>query len=133
MTDQHRHYPRILAPALTALCLALPASASAVPQIERTTDPPSAAYAPKIGDTPADFGAPAASKAGDTPADFPGMPGTPSAPATSGSAPPLAEASSSGGFDWASAAIGAGGAGLLVVLSLGGVTLASHGRLRVTR
>jgi hypothetical protein len=131
MTDQHRHHPRVLAPALAALCLALPASATAIPQIERATDPPSPAFAPKIGDTPADFGAPAspAPKNGDTPADYPGMPGTPSAPATSASAPPLAEASSSDGFDWASAAIGAGGAGLLVVLSLGGVTLASHGRL----
>jgi hypothetical protein len=37
------------------------------------------------------------------------------------------------GFDWTSAAIGAGGAGLLLVVSLGGATYASRVRIRAAR
>jgi hypothetical protein len=37
------------------------------------------------------------------------------------------------GFDWTSAAIGAGGAGLLLVVSLGGATYASRIRIRAAR
>jgi hypothetical protein len=37
------------------------------------------------------------------------------------------------GFDWTSAAIGAGGAGLLVIVSLGGASAASHMRMRTVR
>ena len=36
------------------------------------------------------------------------------------------------GFDWGAAAIGAGGAGMLVLLSLGGAAHVSRGRARVT-
>jgi hypothetical protein len=35
------------------------------------------------------------------------------------------------GIDWGSAAIGAGGAGMLLLLAAGGATYASHGRRRV--
>ncbi len=66
-------------------------------------------------------------KAGDTPADYPGMPGSPVVVAEPDSAP---EAS---GFDWTSAAIGAAGAGLLVVVSLGGASAASRFRMRTVR
>jgi hypothetical protein len=119
MTSQHCYHRRIVAPALAALCLALPGSASAIAQSEHPTDRPSVEYPPKPGDTPS---------------DFPGMPGTPtSPPATEASASSLPDTPSSDGFDWPSAAIGAGGAGLLVVVSVGGLALASHGRLRVTR
>jgi hypothetical protein len=118
MTTEHRYHPRIVAPALAALCLALPVSASAIPQIERPTDQPSVEYPPKSGDTPR---------------DFPGMPGTPTSPDTEPSLSSLPDTPSSDGFDWPSAAIGAGGAGLLVVVSAGGLALASRGRLRVTR
>jgi hypothetical protein len=34
------------------------------------------------------------------------------------------------GFDWGSAAIGAGGAGAAIVLSLGGLALVSRDRMR---
>lgn len=37
------------------------------------------------------------------------------------------------GFDWGSAAIGAGAAGALIVLSLGGLGGASRSRIRVAR
>jgi hypothetical protein len=80
-------------------------------------------------DTKADYpgmSAPPA-KVGDTPADFPGMPGGPDVVAEPGSAP------EAGGFDWTSAAIGAAGAGLLVVVSLGSVSAASRIRMRTVR
>jgi hypothetical protein len=64
-------------------------------------------------------------KVGDTPADYPGMPGT------SVSTP--AGTPEGGGFDWPSAAIGAGGAGLLIVLSVGGAMFVSRHRVRVAR
>jgi hypothetical protein len=59
----------------------------------------------------------------------------------SGEAPPLAPADAPAvtttideGFDWGSAAIGAGGAGALIVLvSLGGLTFASRDRIRTAR
>jgi hypothetical protein len=66
-------------------------------------------------------------RVGDTPADFPGMPGGPvvvSEPA------PATEA---GGFDWTSAALGAAGGGLLVLVSLGGASAASRFRMRTVR
>ena len=37
-----------------------------------------------------------------------------------------------GGFDWGAAAIGAGGAGMLILLSLGGAAHVSRGRTRVS-
>jgi hypothetical protein len=37
------------------------------------------------------------------------------------------------GFDWGSAAIGAGGAGAAIVLSLGGLALVSRDRIRPAR
>jgi hypothetical protein len=47
--------------------------------------------------------------------------------------PVTADAPDASGFDWTSAAIGAGGAGLLVVISLGGAAAASRVRMRTVR
>jgi hypothetical protein len=66
-------------------------------------------------------------KAGDTPTDIPGMAADPVVLADPGAAP---EAS---GFDWTSAAIGAAGLGLAVVVVLGGATAASRIRMRAVR
>jgi hypothetical protein len=98
----HRRMSRHLALAL-AVCTALAAPAAAEPG----ADYPQPA-SDKIGDTPADFG---------KPVDLP--------------APPLNDASESGGFDWLSAVIGAGGAGVVVVVSAGGMALVSRRRMRV--
>jgi hypothetical protein len=86
-----------------------------------------------VGDTPADYagmpGYPQASApVGDSPADFAGMPGYPQTP------PPIAShAPEASGFDWTSAGIGAAGAGLLIVVALGGATAASRLRFRTMR
>ena len=86
-----------------------------------------------VGDTPADFpgmpGSPQTSRlVGDTPADFPGMPGSPQ------TSPPVAShAPEASGFDWTSAGIGAGAAGVLIVVSLGGAAAASRLRFRTVR
>jgi hypothetical protein len=61
------------------------------------------------------------------------MPGTPTGSALADAAPPPVHASEAGGFDWPSAAIGAAGAGLLIVLSLGGVSVLSHRSTRLAR
>jgi hypothetical protein len=103
--------------AVSAICL--PAS-SALAQGDTKTDyPGSAGYVgthfPVAADQP---------KTGDTPADFPGTPGSPVVVPEPVSAP---EAS---GFDWTSAAIGAAGAGLLIVVALGGASAASRIRPR---
>jgi hypothetical protein len=125
---------------LRALALGLAAFAAfAAPA---AADPPAANYpqapwAHKIGDTPADY--PGASRApvapapktGDTPADYPGMPGA-STPSDLADAAPT-RAPDAGGFDWPSAAIGAAGAGLLIVVSLAGVSVLSRRRMRVAR
>ena len=114
-----------------AACAALAAPAAAEPG----ADYPQAAPAPKVGDTPADFAQPVATapKSGDTPADYPGTPDAPGAGKIAEPAPTLTGATDTGGFDWASAAIGAGGAGVLIVVSLGGMALASRRRMRVAR
>jgi hypothetical protein len=65
---------------------------------------------------------------GDNPADFPGMPGSPPAPT-----PVATHALEADGFEWTSAAIGAAGAGLLIVVALGGATAASRLRFRTMR
>jgi hypothetical protein len=108
-----------LALAVSAICL----PSSALAQGDTKTDyPGSAGY---VGThVPS---APQPSKAGDTPADFPGMPGGPAVEAQ-----PISE-HTTGGFDWTSAAIGAGGGGLLVVVSLAGASAASHLRMRSVR
>jgi hypothetical protein len=62
---------------------------------------------------------------GDTPADFPGMPGTPPTPR-----PVASHAPEASGFDWTSAGVGAGAAGVLILVSLGGATAASRLRFR---
>jgi hypothetical protein len=65
---------------------------------------------------------------GDTPADYPGMPGSPQTP------PPVAShATEASGFDWTSGAIGAGAAGVLIVISLGGAAAAPRLRFRKVR
>jgi hypothetical protein len=117
-----RHMRRgALALAVSAICL----PSSALAQGDTKSDyPGSAGYVGThfpVAQQP--------SKAGDTPADFPGTAGSPvvvTEPVSSGSP----EAS---GFDWTSAAIGAAGAGLLVVVSLGGASAASHVRMRTVR
>jgi hypothetical protein len=81
--------------------------------------------APAAAEPGNDYPQPASDKIGDTPADF-GKPVVPPAP-------PLDEASDTGGFDWPSAAIGAGGAGVVMVVSAGGMALASRRRIRVAR
>jgi hypothetical protein len=86
--------------------------------------------APAAAEPGADYPQPSSAKIGDTPADFPGTPGAsgtgtisqPTAP------PTLIEVSDAGGFDWLSAAIGAGGAGVLIVASMGGIALTSRHR-----
>jgi hypothetical protein len=83
--------------------------------------------APAAAEPGADYPQPSSAKIGDTPADF----AQPVAPTPK--APPLSEATDTGGFDWVSAAIGAGGAGVLIVVSLGGTALASRRRMRVAR
>jgi hypothetical protein len=125
---RHRHI-RALILALAA-CAALAAPAAAEPGADYPQ--PSSA---KIGDTPADYAQPVAPmpKAGDTPADYPGMPDASGAGMSSEPAPRLNDATDTGGFDWVSAAIGAGGAGVLIVVSLGGTALASRRRMRVAR
>jgi hypothetical protein len=90
----------------------------------------SGAVAPRSGDTPADYPGTSgtiASKSGDTPADYPGMPGSPQTPE------PASHTQVAGGFDWTSAAVGAGGAGLLIVVALGGAATASRLRMRAVR
>jgi hypothetical protein len=78
--------------------------------------------------------APAAAQAGPTI-----EPGTGDAALPTESAPvapesPAVTTTIDQGFDWGSAAIGAGGAGALIVLiTLGGMKYASHGRIRVAR
>ena len=65
---------------------------------------------------------------GDTPADFPGMPGSEQTP------PPVtSQATEASGFDWTSAGIGAGAAGVLIVVSLGGAAAASRPGFRKVR
>lgn len=83
-----------------------------------------ASSAPAQGDTTYHF--PAGS--GDRPEDYPGMPGNPQTPPPAASHAPEAS-----GFDWTSAAIGAGAAGVLIVVSLGGATAASRLRSRTVR
>jgi hypothetical protein len=133
---RHRRRRRLRAAALGLLAcaaLAAPAGAPAQPAHDPVTPGPQA----KIGDTPADY--PGASRApvapapktGDTPADYPGIPD-----ASAHSEPADAAhtgAGEAGGFDWPSAAIGAAGAGLLIVVSLGGVSVLSRRRTRVAR
>jgi hypothetical protein len=84
--------------------------------------------APAAAEPGADYPQPSTAKIGDTPADF-GKTVVPPPPPP----PPLSEASDTGGFDWPSAAIGAGGAGVVIVVSLGGMSLASRRRIRVAR
>jgi hypothetical protein len=98
--------------AISALCL----PSSALAQGDTKDDYPGSAGHPRT----------TMSKIGDTPADFPGMPAH-SVPAN---ASPTPKANS---FDWTSAAVGAGGAGLLFVVSLGGTGAASRVRMRTVR
>jgi hypothetical protein len=117
-----------------AACAALAAPAAADPP---AANYPQALWAHKSGDTPADHSgasrAPVtpAPKIGDTPADYPGMPGAPAASGFADVAPTRAH--EAGGFDWPSAAIGAAGAGLLLVVSMGAGSVLSRHRTRVAR
>jgi hypothetical protein len=86
--------------------------------------------APAAAEPGADYPQPSIAKTGDTPADFPGTPGAPPTGANSepSAGPTLIEAPDASGFDWVSAAIGAGGAGVLIVASMGGLALTSRRR-----
>jgi hypothetical protein len=79
--------------------------------------------APAAAEPGADYPLPSADRIGDTPADYPGMPGNPSV----GKSPD--GASDTAGLDLSSVAIGAGGAGVLIVASLGGAGLISRRRV----
>lgn len=133
--NPHRRRRRLRAAALGLLaCAALAAPAAAEPGADYP-QPPTA----RTGDTPADYPgasrAPAAAvpKTGDTPADYPRMPSA-SADSELADAPSTrVHAPATGGFDWPSAAIGAAGAGLLIVVSLGAVSALSRRRMRVAR
>jgi hypothetical protein len=125
-----------LALAVSAICLP---SGSALAQGDTKADYPGATHAspgyvvPKGGDTPADYPGtghttPVVSQAGDTPADYPGMPGAPVVVE-----PVVNPGPEAGGFDWTSAAVGAGGAGLLIVVALGAASGASRMRMRTVR
>ena len=120
LTTCRRHVRRgALALAVSAICL----PSSALAQGDTKTDyPGSAGYVGTHFPVSADQ-----QKAGDTPADFHGTPGSPVV------VPETVSAPEAGGFDWTSAAIGAGGAGLLLVVSLGGATYASRVRIRAAR
>jgi hypothetical protein len=129
---RHRCSPHAVALGLLA-CAALAAPAAADAPSANDQQPSTA----KIGDTPADYPGgsqapiPPVSKAGDTPADYPGTRGAPAAGELAGAA--STRPGELGGFDWPSAAIGAAGGGLLIVLSLGAVSVLSHRRTRVAR
>jgi hypothetical protein len=107
-----------LALAVSAICL----PSSALAQGDTKADYPGSA-----GYVGTHFPAAPQPKAGDTPADFPGMPDGPVVEAQ-----PISEPGT-GGFDWTSAAIGAGGAGVLVVVSLACAGAASRLRMRTVR
>ena len=119
----------ILVPASSALAQGdTPADYPGMPGNPQTPPPAAslvpASSAPAQGDTT--YHLPAGS--GDRPEDYPGMPGSPQTP------PPVAShAPEASGFDWTSAAIGAGAAGVLIVVSLGGATAASRLRSRTVR
>ena len=94
------------------------------------------------GDNPADYpGMPGnpqtqivtSTQSGDNPADYPGMPGNPGVPALPSPVASPSHASEGSGFDWMSAAIGAGAAGLLIVVSLAAATAASRLHVRTVR
>jgi hypothetical protein len=139
LTSRRRVRRGALALALSAICLpAGSALAAGDTKSDYPGEPPgSAGYVgthypvrPSTGDTKYDLQGsdPAPAKAGDTPSDFPGMPGGPVIPE------PVTDGGSQGsGFDWTSAAIGAGGAGLLIVVSLGGASAAARVRMRTVR
>jgi len=120
---------RRAAPLGLLACAALAAPAAAEPGADYPQPP-----GPRIaGDTPTDY--PGASRApvapapraGNPLADYPGILGAPADSQPANAAP---NAHQTGGFDLHSAAVGAAGAGLLIVLSLGGVSVPLTRRLR---
>jgi hypothetical protein len=136
-TTTSRRIAPTVATALAALAVTVPA-ASARP----ITDPPGGNYpqatpAPKIGDTPADY--PGASRApvvptpksGDTPSDYPGTPGARAQSELADTAP--TRGPDAGGFDWASAGVGAAAVGGVLLIALGGFSAAHHARMRAAR
>ena len=94
------------------------------------------------GDNPADYpGMPgnpqtqivASTQSGDNPADYPGMPDNPGVPGLPSPVASPSHASEGSGFDWMSAAIGAGAAGVLILISIAGATGASRLHFRTAR
>jgi hypothetical protein len=107
-----------LALAVSAICL----PSTALAQGDTKYDYPGSA-----GYVGTHFPVTPAPRVGDTPADYPGMPDGPVV------APEPVSAPEAGGFDWTSAAIGAAGGGLLIVVSLGGAAAVSRIRMRTVR
>jgi hypothetical protein len=107
---------RLAAAAALAFCLPLPAVAMAMPQ---TGDLP-----------PSDPPAQPSTKIGDTPGDYPGTSNAPDFTTVAQSGPSQIHATTVDEFDWTDAIIGAGGATALLVVVLGGGTLAVRSRAR---
>jgi hypothetical protein len=99
-----------------ASCLSLPSTAMAIPQIG---DPPRS-------DPPAQ----PSIKIGDTQADYPGTSNGPDLTTAAQISTPPIQAANVDDFDWTDAIIGAGGATALLVVVLGGGTLAARSRAR---
>jgi hypothetical protein len=116
MKSRRRSIRRLGTAVVLSLCVPLSASGGAL--------------AATPGATKADHPAPQSSTkiVGDTPADY-----APAQRQPAGAAPARAHVPEAGGFDWPSAAIGAAGVGLLLVLSLGGVFALSERRTRLAR
>jgi hypothetical protein len=137
MKSRRRFIRRLRTAIVLSLCVPLSASAGAlaVTPGHTTADHPAPHSSPSIvGDTPADYRMPGAGAVpvrnivGDSPADY-----APAQRQPAGAAPARAHVPGGGGFDWPSAAIGAAGAGLLIVLSMGGVSALSQRRTRLAR
>jgi hypothetical protein len=105
--------------ALIVSAIVMPASSALAQQGDTPADYPGMPGSPQLDDTYS-----LAVGSGDNPADFPGMPENPS---------PASSASEASGFDWTSAAVGAGGAGVLIAVSLGGAAAASRLHLKAVR
>ena len=121
MKSHRRRHRRIRALALVlAACTALAAPAAAEPGADYPQ--PSTA---KIGDTPADFAQPLPRAEGRRHPRRLRPAGRLDAQGAAARRGDL-----HGGFDWASAAVGAGGAGVLIVVSLGGTALVSRRQIR---
>jgi hypothetical protein len=109
--------------ALAVSTILVPAGSALAQQGDTPADYPGMPGSPQLAQGDTTYYLP--SKSGDSPADYPGMPGNPQTVAS--------HASERSGFDWTSAGVGAGGAGVLIIASLGAAAGASRLRLRTVR